>query len=223
MDTWPVVTKFSNGGVLIIDELDRCQQPLMPEEEVLALEVTRYRLRELRGGRAIARTGMRYLGASPSPLLSDYMGAPIWPPGLCGSLCHTHQHVATFLGTISDFESVGVDIDDGRSLGGAKADVATLDELDLTLDIARTNGTLAESVVFSVKEAIFKCQCPLTRDQTLDFLDIHLIRGATPDSFKFVVAIANRPTLVELATRMIIFFHKVQGVSAACAFLPKQH
>jgi 4'-phosphopantetheinyl transferase EntD len=222
MDTWPLVAKLSTGGVLIIDELDRCQHPLLPEEEVLAFEVTRYRLRELRGGRAIARTGMRYFGANLGPLLPDYMGAPIWPTGLCGSLSHTQRHVAAFLGTSSEFESVGVDIDDGRSLGEAKSDVATTDELDLMREVAQKNGTLAESVVFSVKEAIFKCQCPLTIDQTLDFLDIQLVRGTTPDTFKFFVAIANRPTLVTLATRMTVLIHKANGVSAACAYLPHQ-
>jgi 4'-phosphopantetheinyl transferase EntD len=219
MDIWPVVAKFSNGGVLIIDELDRCQHPLLPEEEVLALEATRYRLRELRGGRAIARRGMRYLGVSDSPLLSDHMGAPVWPTGICGSLSHTQLHVAALIGTNFDFESVGVDIDDGRSLGGAKVDVATPEELELTREVAQRHYGLAESVVFSLKEAIFKCQCSLTSDQTLDFLDIQLIQGATPDTFKFVVTTGGRPTLVELATRMSILFHTAQGVSAACAFL----
>lgn len=222
MDTWPVVAEFLDGGVLIIDELDLCQHPLLPEEHVLALDVTRYRLRELRGGRAVARRGMLYLGASLSPLLSDHMGAPVWPSGLCGSLSHTPHHVAAFIGPTSQFQSVGVDIDDGRSLGEAKADVATPDELNLTREVAQSHCTLAESVVFSVKEAIFKCQCSLTRDQTLDFLDIQIIRGATPATFNFVVATANRPTLAELATRTSILFHRVQGVSVACAFTTKK-
>lgn len=222
MDIWPVVAKFSNGGVLMIDELDRCQYPLLPEEDVLAFEATRYRLRELRGGRAIARKGMRYLGASDSPLLSDHMGAPVWPTGLRGSLSHTPCHVAALVGTSSDFESVGVDIDDGRSLGEAKVDVATPDELELTREVAQRHCTLAESVAFSVKEAIFKCQCLLTRDQTLDFLDIQIIHGATLDTFRFVVVTANRPTLADLATRITILFHRAQGVSAACAFLTKK-
>jgi 4'-phosphopantetheinyl transferase EntD len=208
---WPFIAYVAEGALLIVDLIDRCQAPFLGAEAELAENVTNARIRELMAGRSTARRALRLIGVEPKPILSRSDGAPVWPLGLCGSISHSHRHIAVLLARSSHYESVGIDIDDGRPLGvAASANVATAQELEVVDRAGWTvSGATAENLAFSAKEAIFKCQFPVTLDASLDFLDVCLELGESVGNVKIRVIDSERPALTQVADR----FH-VQALSA---------
>lgn len=220
---WPSATHVARDAVLIVDLIERCQHPLLDAERVLADRVTNSRLRELQSGRSSARYGIQYLGTKPTPILATPAGAPIWPAGLCGSLSHSHRHVAALVARSSCYDSVGVDIDDGRSLGAtALADIAQPDELTAICRAGLVcDENTAEGIAFSAKEAIFKCQYAITEDPSLDFLDVHLICGHVPRTLEIEVLKPGRRNLAKITDRIRVYISNIQGITAVYALLPR--
>lgn len=221
---WPGTTYVAAEALLVVDRIDRCQDPLLSEEAALADNVTHARVRELMAGRSTARHALRLFGMEPAPILSTSGGAPTWPRGFCGSLSHSHRHVAVLLAHSSRYESVGVDIEDGRPLGAAATmAVVTARELKV-IDRAgwAIPGSSAEGIAFSAKEAVFKCQFPLTLDASLDFLDVRLEPGKSPQSLGIRLVDSERPALTELAGRIHIHALSVFGVTVVYAFLNRK-
>jgi 4'-phosphopantetheinyl transferase EntD len=222
---WPSITNLTSDAVLVIDLLDRCQDPLMAAEAELANNVTNSRLRELKAGRSTARHALRLLGIEPVPILLTPGGAPAWPREICGSLSHSHRHIAVLLAHSSCYQSVGIDIEDGRSLGvSTSTTVVTARELQ-AIDRAgwKVPGSTAEGIAFSAKEAVFKCQFPMTLDASLNFLDVRLELGSSPQTLGIqLVDDSERPTLTSLADRIHIHALSAFGVTVVYAFLDRQ-
>lgn len=218
---WPFIAYVAEGALLIVDLIDRCQAPFLRAEAELAENVTNARIRELMAGRSTARRALRLIGVEPTPILSRSDGAPVWPLGLCGSISHSHRHIAVLLARSSHYESVGIDIDDGRPLGvAASATVATAQELAV-IDRAgwKVPGSTAENLAFSAKEAIFKCQFPVTLDASLDFLDVSLEPGESAGNVKIRVIDSERPALSQVADRFHIQALSAFDVTVVYAFL----
>lgn len=218
---WPFTLYVADGALLVVDLLDQCQAPLMEAEAELAENVTKTRLRELMAGRSVARRALQIFGMEPTPILSTSDGAPVWPSGFCGSLSHTHRYIAVLLAQTSQYESVGIDIDDGRSLGSSAAvTVVTAGELQV---INRAGWVFPESgpenLAFGAKEAIFKCQFPVTLDATLDFLDVRLIDGEIQGTLRMEVVDSQRRGLARLANRLHIQALNAFGVPVISALL----
>jgi 4'-phosphopantetheinyl transferase EntD len=222
-DSWPVITQVAQGAILVVDLIEQCQEPLMESEEILATAVTLARVRELRAGRSSARCAIRHLKFEPAPILSADTGAPIWPAGLCGSLSHTHHHVAALVACSSYYDSVGVDINDGRVLGEkALGDVATPEELALVSWVtANSEANAVGNMTFSAKEALFKCQYTITQDASLDFLEVRLIVSDVPGVLGVRVVDPARSSLSKLLSRIYIYFISIHGLTATYALFPR--
>jgi enterobactin synthetase component D len=221
--SWPALSLVAPDVALAIDEIEGCQGPLLDAELSLADNVTAARIRELKAGRTSARLAIRYLGAESAPILATTHGAPIWPTGLCGSLSHSYRWVAALVARSSHYDSVGIDICDRRPLDAAAlAGVASADELQV-IDRAAliSQGISPAAVAFSAKEAIFKCQYPLTLDSSLDFLDVELLRGAQPGSLGARAVGPGRGGLNEIVRRMTIHLAQIQEVTVLYSFLGK--
>lgn len=221
---WPSITYVAADVVLVVDLIDRCQDSLLAAEAKLTDNVTKMRRRELMAGRSAARHALRLFGAEPMPILSSSEGAPTWPHGFCGSLSHSHQHIAVLLARSSHYESVGIDIEDGRPLGAAtSATVVTAQELQVIDQVGwLVPGITAEGIAFSAKEAAFKCQFPVTLDASLDFLDVSLELGKYPQSLGIRLANSGRPALRALENRIYIHLVTSYGVTVVCAFLERE-
>lgn len=153
--------------------LSSVQGKLLKEEQSLLEGATPTRQRELIAGRHLARQAMAELGCEPSPITQGPGGAARWPRGICGSISHSASHVAVAIGPASALRSVGVDIEDGRDLDSAIDMVGRQDEIDGLAEHPLAGGRAsAGRMLFSAKEALYKCQFPLTGNATLDFLDI---------------------------------------------------
>jgi 4'-phosphopantetheinyl transferase EntD len=76
----------------------------------------------------------------------------------------------------SRYRAVGIDLDDGRPLGAeTAADLMTDGEVQSVVEAGiATDVEGAQRFVFSAKEAVYKCQYPLTGRGDLDFPDVRL-------------------------------------------------
>jgi 4'-phosphopantetheinyl transferase EntD len=89
--------------------------PLTNRERVFAGELSASRMREFASGRAYARRALTLLGVVDVDLVVGPHRAPLWPPGIVGSITHTLEwgggHVAAAVGRESEFRGVGIDVE----------------------------------------------------------------------------------------------------------------
>jgi 4'-phosphopantetheinyl transferase EntD len=149
---------------------------LHAEEEQLAQWMAPDRRREFTVGRVTAREALRAAGAPDVAVMVGNAGEPLWPESWVGSLSHTHAHAAVLVAAASRYRAVGIDLDDGRPLGAeSAADLMTRDEVQSVIEAGiATDVEGAQRFVFSAKEAVYKCQYPLTGCGDLDFPDVRL-------------------------------------------------
>lgn len=135
--------------------------PLHPDELAHVARVAPKRRRGFAFGRACARAA---LGREVAIGIGDG-GAPQWPAGIFGSITHTDEHAAAVAGP----QPIGIDLE---SLAHA---ARTPDLLDM---IARpSERTQPAALVFSAKEAVYKCLYPID-GIFRDFQDVELAFGA---------------------------------------------
>lgn len=151
--------------------------PLWAEEELVVVGATRRRRSQFATGRDAARQAMVALGVSAVGVGRGAEGEPLFPGALRGSISHTRELAVALVGHAVDYQSLGVDMDDGRPLGDAaaagvtwKAEVARIQRV-----MGLPDRALAQNFAFSAKEAIFKCQYPLTLDASLGPLQARLV------------------------------------------------
>lgn len=213
------IRKLRDGLILALNTIAHAQGSLLPEEKLLLTAAAPARAQEIRAGRSTARVVMAELGFRPTAVMADANGAPLWPSGLCGSIAHSRRHIAVAMCRIREFRSLGIDIEDGRALGRASPDVASDVELrQLVSSHVAPNGETAARLVFSAKEAIFKCQAPITGLQTLGFLDVRL--EPTSNGVLVVVPGPSVPALAaSLFHKTSVFFEQLQSLTVGVATL----
>jgi len=145
--------------------------PLFPEELALVASAVEKRRLEFARGRQCARAALRRLGFADSPLLSGSQREPLWPTGVVGSITHTHGLCVAAVGRQSSYAGVGIDVEPAAPLQRPVAErVATEAEMSALRSLP---PLLAARLIFSAKEAFYKCQFYRTR-QFLGFFDVSL-------------------------------------------------
>lgn len=216
-EDWPASLKLAEDAVLIVSSLAQMQGELLPGEDQLLVGARPARRREIIAGRRMAHHAMSALEVVPAAIMMDYHGAPIWPSGLCGSIAHSPQHIAIALSRTGNIQSLGIDIEDGRDLAGAMAEIAS----DADIAAMQAAGfaqdqAVAARMVFSAKEALFKCQAPVTGNNALEFGEIGLRSDCGgPLIAQFLPPDASRSMACLQTVR--IYFYQLQGVTTAIA------
>jgi 4'-phosphopantetheinyl transferase EntD len=132
------------------------------------------RRREFATGRALARRLLRTLGHADAPLLPGPDRTPLWPPGIVGSITHAGGVCAVTVARAAEIRALGIDVEPARPLEpDLWPSVCTATEREWLHRYAEPRRGLLGKVVFSAKEAVYKCQHPLTR-VVLDFPDVEL-------------------------------------------------
>ncbi|MEZ5831670.1 MAG: hypothetical protein R3D05_10865 [Dongiaceae bacterium] len=205
--------------VLKISKISAAQGPLVGSEFGLLDGAVPTRQREIIGGRVLARRAMAEIGHPELEVGQSPNGAPIWPSGLCGSIAHSASHAAVAIASTSHVRSVGIDFDDGRNLGDAISHIGQPGEIKaLVTHPLVSNEEDAARLLFSAKEALFKCQSPVTKDEDLGFMDVRLEwsdRGA-------LTAVPNAGVDQRIAaaiTNTRIIIEPIQGLTIALAWL----
>lgn len=146
-------------------ELSGAHSMLFPEEMAAIATAAERRRREFAGGRTCAREAFTALGLPLVAIPSGPDRAPIWPPGVVGSISHSLTRCVAAVARQSDgFTSIGVDIEEAIPLDETFAtDICTRFEQDwLDRQPAGQRGLLLKAI-FSAKECAYKCQYPLTK------------------------------------------------------------
>jgi 4'-phosphopantetheinyl transferase EntD len=166
-------------------------EPLFPEEEALVARAVPKRRREFAKGRECARTALARLGFTDVVLLSGKSREPLWPTEAVGSITHTAGLCAVAVGRSERYAGLGIDAEPAEPLAehlarriGAGCDWEALAE------VSALSPSIVRRLVFSVKEAVYKCVFPLTHT-FLGFEDVsvELEKG----SFRASLAVTAAP------------------------------
>jgi enterobactin synthetase component D len=117
-------------------------------------------------GRYCAWRALVALGAAiaPGDLKRTPMGSPAWPDDIVGSITHTGDFVSAAVGWKHEVSGIGIDAERVMAADSARrvrAIVASADEMAALRDCTDGNDCLAVTLVFSIKESLFKCLSPL--------------------------------------------------------------
>jgi enterobactin synthetase component D len=91
-------------------------------------------------------------------------GLPAWPDKVVGSITHTADFVSAAVAWKHNVHGIGIDSERLMSADAARrvrSIVATADEIAAARDRTNADDSLAVTLVFSIKESLFKCLYPL--------------------------------------------------------------
>lgn len=150
---------------------------------------------EFQAGRELAAA---LLAAAGSPITHVGVApdrAPIWPDGYIGSISHSRLLVGVAVARRQDVRALGIDIEaiaTEREVEAIESVCMRPEEHDIDTG-ALTRAQFA-TLLFSAKEAFYKCMHPLTRvefdftdvsvtriDPAAQRLEMRLLREATPE------------------------------------------
>lgn len=134
-----------------------------PVEQGAVKNAVPRRVAEFHAGRAAARAAMVELAFPPAPVAMGADRAPIWPEGVTGSISHTDKACVAVVGDSRDWAGIGVDLEEATALDPLLvAQVCSKSEQAwLGLQPPKDRGLMAK-LMFSIKEAAYKAQYPLT-------------------------------------------------------------
>jgi 4'-phosphopantetheinyl transferase EntD len=159
---------------------------LPPEEQQYLVKAVPKRIHEFAGGRACARAGLSQLGFAPVAVPMGADRAPRWPAGTTGSITHTDGFCAAVVAPCARIRALGLDAEPENSVRPHLwRRICTAQELTTLQEQDEPGALGAATLLFSAKEAFYKCQHALT-GQWLSFTDISI----TIESDHFTV----RPT-----------------------------
>jgi 4'-phosphopantetheinyl transferase EntD len=138
---------------------------LFPAEEAMISRAIDKRRHQFTAGRLCARAAFVALGAPPGPILHGEDRAPIWPPGVVGTITHTDTWCAAAAARESDgVRSLGLDVEPDTPLKPELIKTITVPEERVFLDAQPASERyLLAKLIFSAKECAYKCQYPLSR------------------------------------------------------------
>jgi enterobactin synthetase component D len=154
------------------------------------------RQREYAAGRNAARQAMAAIGWPSAAVPSALDRSPIWPSGLVGSIAHTHSACVAVVTRQQDVAAIGIDLEDDEPIeSDLWHTICTPAELAfLMAQPTPLRGVLVRRL-FAIKEAVYKCQFPLTK-RLLDFQEVEVVFEpvSTPSSFQAIIDGPPAPT-----------------------------
>lgn len=165
---------------------------LFPEEEAAVARAVEKRRQEFRAGRQCARRALAELGAPAGALPVMPSRAPRWPEGVVGSITHCAGLAAAAVAWSRDLSGLGLDAELAEPLKAPIVRLICTDaEIRWMASESPPPGTDWAKVIFSAKEAVYKCVWPVVGrwigflEVTID-LDPHMgrftVQGADPES-----------------------------------------
>lgn len=143
------------------------------------------RAREFAAGRLCARRALAQFGIVNFPIGERDDHRPQWPEHLTGSITHTDGYSAAAVGERQRFQAIGID---AESIGSVSEDIGShvllASEMDWLESLPAPEQAKVATLLFSAKEAFYKCQYEVTgqwlefKDITVDFFGWNLDRGS---------------------------------------------
>jgi 4'-phosphopantetheinyl transferase EntD len=182
-----IETLFPADVVTVRATAEMYDGALFPEEEAAVAKAVEKRRREFAAGRTAARAALAQLGFAPQAIRASDDRAPEWPIGVVGTISHTKHCCAVAVARSDRYAGLGLDVEGAEALKPelyraicTPDEVARLARLPPLVDWGK--------VVFSAKEAFYKCYYPSMR-VFLGFHDVEL--EIDPEARRFTAAIIN--------------------------------
>lgn len=105
---------------------------------------------------------------------------PVWPPGIAGSIAHTHGYAVAAVARTEVARGIGIDVErwlDDDAPRRLAADLSVEDELDALARVSGWRPAHVLTLVFSAKETLFKCLFPQVREY-FGFQDARIVHMA---------------------------------------------
>ncbi|HEX3836269.1 MAG TPA: 4'-phosphopantetheinyl transferase superfamily protein [Steroidobacteraceae bacterium] len=178
-----IAALFSTGAVAYQTRETISADALLPQERQFLSGAVPKRIHEFAGGRACARAALADLGYPGAALPMNADRTPLWPPGATGSITHTDTFCAAVVAPTRQIRAVGLDAEPAHSVKPELwRRICTPEELAILAAQDQQSALSAATLIFSAKEAFYKCQYALTREW-LGFADIRV----TLDANRFTV------------------------------------
>jgi len=147
---------------------------LLPEERPFVERAAPKRIQEFAAGRACARAALAQLGYEDRALAVGTDRAPVWPVGITGSITHTDGFCAAVVAATTDIRSLGLDAEVADSVKPHLwRRICVPEEQAILQSLDPESAVATATLMFSAKEAFYKCQHFLT-GQWLGFTDISI-------------------------------------------------
>ncbi len=162
---------FPDTGAVAVESFDPDDAAaLLPEELRFTRTMAERRRRQFHHGRACARVALAKLGVMDRALPIGDGGQPVWPDGIVGSITHTDQTAAAVAARSADIASVGIDVESDEPLESELIPrICVVSELESMA--SEIDAQYHAKLVFSIKEAVYKCLWPHVR-RFIDFTDV---------------------------------------------------
>ena len=145
---------------------------LYPDEARHLQRAVRKRQEEFAAGRSCARLLLREFGVHDFAVEVGDSRQPLWPSTLVGSITHTTGFCAAVVAPRKILRSVGIDTE---IAGVVKPElwrsICTPEESAWLRSLPESEQRSAATLIFSAKEAFYKCQFVLTQE-SLGFHDV---------------------------------------------------
>jgi len=169
---------------------------LMPAEAACVARAVPKRIGEFAAGRACARAALASLNIVDFALCAGPDREPLWPQGITGSITHCAGYCGVVVARASCAAALGVDAERRDAVQRRLWDrIASAPERAWLEELPASAAAHMAALIFSAKEAFFKCQFPLTR-QWLNFSDVSV--HVHIESSGFVIESRADPKLASL-------------------------
>jgi 4'-phosphopantetheinyl transferase EntD len=130
---------------------------------------------EYLSGRLCAQRALQILGAPVTEIPGARDGRPIWPAGFTGSITHTARNSYSAVASLGKVVSLGIDAEELISAEVATQIIPLITDRQEYRRLERTSASpeLVATIVFSAKEAIYKCLYPFVGFR-FDFTDVEM-------------------------------------------------
>jgi 4'-phosphopantetheinyl transferase EntD len=169
-----IAALFAEGAVAYQTRDTHAADTLLGTERDAVVRAVAKRIHEFAGGRACARAALSQLGYGAIALPVGADRAPRWPRGIAGSITHTDGFCAAVVARTAQMRALGLDAEPGSSVKPHLwRRICTAEELALLESQDEPTALGTATLMFSAKEAFYKCQHALTA-QWLGFSDIRV-------------------------------------------------
>lgn len=175
---------------------------LLPEEAAHLGRAVPKRVREFAAGRLCARRALAEFAIVDCPIEVAGDRQPRWPPSMIGSITHTAGFCAAVVAERRRMAALGID---SEVVGGVSLEIwpriGVAAEAAWVGSLPASEQAAAMTLIFSAKEAFYKCQYPLAGER-LGFHDVRVEAtewGALAGEFKIhatrSIALSRHATL----------------------------
>jgi 4'-phosphopantetheinyl transferase EntD len=191
---------------------------LFPDELLYLKQAVESRRAEFGTARVCAREALAKLGIAPQSLVPHYDRSPRWPAGIKGSISHTKGCCAVAVTNAPAILGLGIDLEEDVPLPAElESSICTPEEQAWIGTIASFEAETLGKLIFSAKEAFYKCQYAVT-GTPIEFQDVVLKFDLAARTFA-VAAIKRQGRQWEQIREMRGQFQKEAGLIVTSAVL----